>query len=244
MLLPSAPPLCLLLLMLSSLLPRASSLLAPSLPPRSLLRPPSRLLPSRLLSSLLPPPPSSSPLLITTPIYYVNAAPHIGHAYTSLAADVLSRYYRLAGGSRPRLLTGTDEHGEKVALNAEASGLPPQEFADGVAADFRRLLEAYNVGNDDFVRTTEPRHKAAAGKFWEKLAANGHVYKGKYEGWYAVRDECYYSDSELVEVDGEKRAPTGAEVVYKEKEEVRRAATPERDEAWTRASLTPPHLTL
>jgi methionyl-tRNA synthetase len=183
-------------------------------------------------------------LLVTTPIYYVNAAPHIGHAYTSLAADVLSRYYRLAGGERPRLLTGTDEHGEKVALNAAASGLPPQEFADRVAADFRRLLEAYNVENDDFVRTTEPRHKAAAGKFWEALAANGHVYKGKYEGWYAVRDECYYSDSELVEVDGEKRAPTGAEVVYKEKEEVRRAATPERDEAWTRASLTPPHLTL
>jgi len=156
---------------------------------------------------------SSTPLYTTTPIYYVNAAPHIGHAYTSVACDVLTRFAKLDG--RPALLcTGTDEHGEKVEESARKEGTEPLVFATKVSARFRELADAYDVRYDHFVRTTSESHKRAVAKLWTALRERDQLYLGAYEGWYSVRDECYYTESELV--DG--KAPTGAEVEWKTKE--------------------------
>jgi methionyl-tRNA synthetase len=137
---------------------------------------------------------------ITTPIYYVNGAPHLGHAYTSIAADVLARFKRL-DGYEVLFVTGTDEHGQKVEKAAEEAGLAPQEFADRVSAQFRAMGEALNISNDDFVRTTDKRHLAACAAFWERLEAAGAIYLGAYEGWYAVRDEAFYGEDELILAD-------------------------------------------
>jgi len=151
---------------------------------------------------------------VTTPIYYVNGAPHIGHAYTSVAADVVARFHRLSGAD-VHFLTGTDEHGQKVEQAAAAAGLGAQAFADGIAADFRAMADAMNISYDDFIRTTEDRHKRGASALWEKVAANGHIYLGAYEGWYALRDESFYGEDELVtRPDGTKVAPTGAPVEW------------------------------
>jgi methionyl-tRNA synthetase len=151
---------------------------------------------------------------ITTPIYYVNDAPHIGHAYTSLACDVIARFMRL-DGRRVKFLTGTDEHGQKVEKSAKTAGLSPQDFTDQVSQQFRDLAKAMNFSNDDFIRTTEPRHIEACQALWKKLVANGHIYLGHYEGWYAVRDEAFYGEEELTTgADGKKRAPSGAEVEW------------------------------
>ena len=133
---------------------------------------------------------------ITTPIYYVNGAPHLGHAYTSTAADVLARFKRLDGFD-VFFLTGTDEHGQKVEAAARAAGVAPQEFTDRIAADFADMAKRMNISNDDFIRTTEPRHKAAAQALWQRLEAAGAIYLGAYEGFYAVRDEAFYDESEL-----------------------------------------------
>jgi len=151
---------------------------------------------------------------ITTPIYYVNDVPHIGHAYTSLACDVMARFARLEG-KNVKYLTGTDEHGQKVEKSAIAAGINPQEFTDNVSVVFRKLLDSLNISNDDFIRTTEGRHKEAATKFWKKLEENGHIYSGKYAGWYSLRDEAFYAESEITE-DG--KAPTGAPVEWVEEE--------------------------
>ncbi|GBQ98172.1 methionine--tRNA ligase [Asaia lannensis] len=151
---------------------------------------------------------------VTTPIYYVNGAPHIGHAYTSIAADVLARFNRL-DGKDVFFLTGTDEHGQKVEQAAQTAGVNTQSFTDGIAADFRSMADAMGISYDDFIRTTEPRHKQAAQALWEKVAANGHIYLDAYEGWYALRDECFYSEDELTtHADGRKTAPTGAPVEW------------------------------
>ena len=133
---------------------------------------------------------------LTTPIYYVNDKPHIGHAYTGIAADVLARWKRMAGFD-VLFLTGTDEHGQKVEQAALASGTDPQGFVDRVAADFRDMAVRMNVSFDDFIRTTEPRHIAACQELWRRLAADGHIYLGAYEGWYATRDEAFYGADEL-----------------------------------------------
>ena len=147
---------------------------------------------------------------LTTPIYYVNGAPHIGHAYTSIAADVLARWKRLDGYD-VFFLTGTDEHGQKVEKAAEAAGIPPQEFADRVSADFESMAAAMGVTNDDFVRTTSDRHKRACKALWQRLVDRGQIYLGAYEGWYAVRDEAFYGEDELTKLpDGTRAAPTGA----------------------------------
>ena len=146
---------------------------------------------------------------ITTPIYYVNDRPHIGHAYTSVACDVLARYKRLAG-EKVYFLTGTDEHGQKVEKSAAAASVAPQDFTDQVSGHFRDLTRLMNISNDDFIRTTEPRHTKAAQALWKKMQEQGHIYLGKYAGWYSVRDEAYYQESELV---GGK-APTGADVEW------------------------------
>ena len=149
---------------------------------------------------------------ITTPIFYVNDVPHIGHAYTSIACDVMSRFMRLSGKD-VKYLSGTDEHGQKVEKSAQKAGIPPQEFVDKTSDVFKKMMHSLNISNDDFIRTTESRHKKAASAFWKQLEASGNVYLGKYSGWYSVRDEAYYSEQELTE-DG--LAPTGAPVEWVE----------------------------
>jgi methionyl-tRNA synthetase len=153
---------------------------------------------------------------LTTPIYYVNDVPHIGHAYTTLACDVLARFKRL-DGFRVHFLTGTDEHGQKVEKAAAQAGMDPQAFTDKVSQNFRDLAKAMNISNDDFIRTTEERHKRASQAIWKALERNGDIYLGKYAGWYAVRDEAFYGEDELTTgPDGKKRAPSGAEVEWVE----------------------------
>jgi methionyl-tRNA synthetase len=159
---------------------------------------------------------ASGPYYLTTPIYYVNDRPHIGHAYTTLACDVLARFKRLDGHD-VHFLTGTDEHGQKVEKSARAAGVNPQAFTDEVSQNFRRLAADMNYSNDDFIRTTEDRHIAAAQAIWQAIADNGHIYLGSYSGWYAVRDEAFYAESELEDgPDGQKIAPSGAEVEWVE----------------------------
>lgn len=150
---------------------------------------------------------------LTTPIYYVNDKPHIGHAYTSLAADVLARWKRMSG-YQVHFLTGTDEHGQKVEKAAEARGMDPQAFTDQVSQAFRDLTVRMNYSNDDFIRTTEERHKRACTALWKRLEERGEIYLGHYEGWYAVRDEAFYGPDEITEKDGQKFAPTGAPVEW------------------------------
>jgi methionyl-tRNA synthetase len=150
---------------------------------------------------------------LTTPIYYVNDKPHIGHAYTSLATDVLARWRRLQG-HEVFFLTGTDEHGQKVEKAARDAGMEPQAFTDQVSRSFRVLAERMGFSNDDFIRTTEPRHHRACQALWEELAKRDQIYLGHYEGWYAVRDEAFYGPDELTERDGVKYAPSGAPVEW------------------------------
>jgi methionyl-tRNA synthetase len=151
---------------------------------------------------------------VTTPIYYVNGAPHIGHAYTSIAADVMARFKRLDGYD-VFFLTGTDEHGQKVEKAAADAGVDPQSFTDTVSAQFRAMADQLDVSYDDFIRTTEDRHKTACAALWRRIAETGDIYLGHYEGWYAVRDEAFYDEAELVaRPDGTKVAPSGAPVEW------------------------------
>jgi methionyl-tRNA synthetase len=159
---------------------------------------------------------SKKPYYITTPIYYVNDSPHIGHAYTSLACDVLARFKRMDGYD-VHFLTGTDEHGQKVAKSAESSGTAPLAFCDKVSQNFRDLAAAMHYTNNDFIRTTEPRHLRACQALWQELIKREEIYLGKYAGWYAVRDEAFYSEDELKEGPGGKKiAPSGAECEWVE----------------------------
>jgi methionyl-tRNA synthetase len=151
---------------------------------------------------------------ITTPIYYVNGAPHIGHAYTSIATDVMARFKRLDGYD-VFFLTGTDEHGQKVEKAAADAGVDPQTFTDRISADFRAMTDAMGVSYDDWIRTTEERHKASCAELWRRIARNGDIYLGHYEGWYAIRDEAFYDESELTtRPDGSRVAPSGAPVEW------------------------------
>lgn len=150
---------------------------------------------------------------LTTPIYYVNDKPHVGHAYTSLAADVLARWKRLAGGE-VFFLTGTDEHGQKVEKAARDAGEDPQAFTDRVSGAFRELCGTMGFSNDAFIRTTEARHRRACQALWTRLSDRGEIYLGGYEGWYAVRDEAFYGEDELTERDGVRYAPSGAPVEW------------------------------
>jgi len=153
----------------------------------------------------------STPFYITTPIYYVNDVPHIGHAYTTLACDIMARFKRLDDND-VFFLTGTDEHGQKVETAAKSKNLKPKEFVDTVSINFVKLLDCMNFSNDDFIRTTEKRHFDSCQKIWNKLVENGNIYLGKYSGWYAVRDEAFFLESEIV--DG--KAPSGAPVEWVE----------------------------
>ena len=135
---------------------------------------------------------------ITTPIYYTNAKPHIGHAYTTIACDVLARWNRLQGKD-VFFLTGTDEHGAKIQKKAEEEGKDPQEFVDGFAEIFQGLWKQLNISNDGFIRTTSPAHKAAVQKVLQTLYDNDSIYKGSYKGLYCVGCEQFKSDNELIE---------------------------------------------
>ena len=158
----------------------------------------------------------SKTFYLTTPIYYVNDVPHIGHAYTTLACDVLARFMRLDGYD-VKFLTGTDEHGQKVEKSAMNAGIAPQEFTDRVSKNFRDLVSLMNFSNDDFIRTTEPRHIASVQELWRRLESAGEIYLGSYAGWYSVRDEAFYGEDELTtSPSGKKIAPTGAECEWVE----------------------------
>lgn len=144
---------------------------------------------------------------LTTPLYYVNDIPHIGHAYTTIAADVLSRYMKQQGHD-VYLLTGTDEHGQKVWKAAEAAGKTPQQFVDSVVERFKAAWQTLNVEYDDFIRTTEPRHEECVQKIFSRLLKQGDIYKGEYQGWYCVTCETYWAAGELKEdMEGRKLCP-------------------------------------
>ena len=144
---------------------------------------------------------------LTTPIYYVNDAPHIGHAYTTVAGDVLTRWHRQRGES-VWFLTGTDEHGQKVMRTAEQNNVAPQAWVDKLVADaWKPNWTALNIANDDFIRTTEPRHTERVQKFLQSLKDSGHIYAGKYEGPYCVGCEEFKLPGDLIDADGEKLCP-------------------------------------
>jgi methionyl-tRNA synthetase len=139
----------------------------------------------------------TTPSFITTPIYYINAQPHIGHAYTTMLADAIARSRRLLGED-VFFLTGTDEHGQKVERAAQHAGVETSLFADRVAAAFRQMTADVGASNDDFIRTTEPRHYAAAQEIWRRVLRAGDLYKGDYEGWYCTVDEIFVPETQLV----------------------------------------------
>jgi len=154
------------------------------------------------------------PFYITTPIYYINARPHVGHAYTTIVADAVARSQRLLGHD-VFFLTGTDEHGQKVERAAQKAGRSTPDFADEVAAAFRQMCVDLNISNNDFIRTTEPRHHRAVQALWKRVADKGDIYKGEYEGWYCTVDEIFVPETQLV--DG--KCPTCGNRVERLKEE-------------------------
>ena len=138
----------------------------------------------------------SQPFYLTTPIYYVNAKPHLGHAYSTIMADTLTRYHRMRGETT-WFVTGTDEHGDKIVQAAEAAGQTPQAFSDGVSDQFRALWKQLGIINDDFIRTTEPRHKAVVQAFLQRVYDAGDIYFGEYGGHYCYGCERFYTEKEL-----------------------------------------------
>ncbi|MCQ2742503.1 MAG: methionine--tRNA ligase [Bacilli bacterium] len=139
---------------------------------------------------------SNKKFYITTPIYYPSASPHLGHAYCTTMCDVIARGKKLRGYDT-YFLTGTDEHGEKIQKNAEAAGITPQEFVDNVAKRFVDLWKAMGIANDDFIRTTQPRHVETVKKIFTKFVENDDVYLGSYEGWYCVHEESYWTETQV-----------------------------------------------
>ncbi|MGI9373392.1 MAG: methionine--tRNA ligase, partial [Hyphomicrobiales bacterium] len=155
---------------------------------------------------------------LTTAISYPNGAPHIGHAYEALATDALARFKRLDGYD-VYFLTGTDEHGIKMLQTARDEDLAPEELAARNSARFEQMVKALNCSNDDFIRTSEPRHHASSQEIWRRIEANGDIYLDSYSGWYSVRDEAYYDESELHKGEGgEKLSPQGTPVEWVEEE--------------------------
>src|SRR5687768_1912422 len=142
---------------------------------------------------------------LTTPIFYPNGVPHIGHAYTALASDVLARFQRLDGRD-VFFLTGTDEHGQKMQQTAAGQGLTAQALADRNSQQFRDMMVGLNISHDDFIRTTEPRHYRACEAIWRRMEEAGDIYLAKYSGWYSVRQEQFFDGKETqVGADGVRR---------------------------------------
>jgi len=154
------------------------------------------------------------PYYITTAIHYPNGKPHIGHAYETIAADVAARFQRLRG-REVRFQTGTDEHGLKMAQKARDLGVTPRQLADEMSSHFRVLFDRLNISYDRFFRTTEDAHHRASQAIWRAMETNGDLYLDRYEGWYSVRDEAYYDESELAAGEGgEKLSPQGTPVEW------------------------------
>lgn len=160
---------------------------------------------------------TKTPFYITTAISYVNGAPHLGHAYEAILTDVLARFKRLDGYD-VKFLTGTDEHGEKVAQTAEKNDVEPLAFANDISQGFIEMTKTLGISNDDFIRTTEDRHYKASQALWAKLNDNGDIYLDNYAGWYSVREEAYFTEDELREDEetGQKFTPLGTEVKWVE----------------------------
>ncbi len=155
---------------------------------------------------------------ITTPIFYPNGVPHIGHAYTAIATDVLARFAR-HDGKDVFFLTGTDEHGQKMQQTAEQEGISPIELADRNSAVFRRMVETLGCSHDDFIRTTEDRHRISCQALWKRMEEAGDIYLGTYGGWYSVRQEAFFDEGETtVGEDGVRREPLGSPVDWVEEE--------------------------
>jgi methionyl-tRNA synthetase len=156
----------------------------------------------------------AEPFYITTAISYPNGPPHVGHAYEAVATDAIARFQRLQGKD-VFFLTGTDEHGLKMAQAARVKGVSPAEFAEEMSLTFKQMDDDLNISYDRFIRTTEPAHHAASRAIWQAMADRGDLYLGRYEGWYSVRDEAYYGEEELVVADsGEKLSPQGTAVEW------------------------------
>ncbi len=159
-----------------------------------------------------------APYFITTAISYPNGAPHIGHAYEAIATDAIARFHRLDGRD-VFFLTGTDEHGVKMLQTAKMQGITPAELADRNTPRFQEMVAALGCSNDDFIRTREERHQRACAEIWRRMEAAGDIYLDKYAGWYSVRDEAYYDESELkTSEDGRKLSPQGTPVEWVEEE--------------------------
>ena len=160
----------------------------------------------------------SDKFYITTAISYPNGVPHIGHAYEAIATDAIARFERLSG-KQVFFLTGTDEHGLKMKQTAQTEGISPRELADRNSARFREMAAALGLSNDDFIRTTEPRHYEACVELWKRMEKAGDIFKKNYAGWYSVRDEAFYRESETELKDGVRLAtPTGTPVEWTEEE--------------------------
>ena len=155
---------------------------------------------------------------ITTPIYYPSGKPHMGHAYSSIVADIFARFKRIEGFN-VLFLTGTDEHGQKIQKEAEKNKKEPKIFCDEISETFRSLTKTLNLTNDDFIRTTEPRHFKSVNEIWKRLVNSGDIYLDKYSGWYSVSDEAYYDEDEIEEKDGLKTSKiSGSTVEWVEEE--------------------------
>jgi len=155
---------------------------------------------------------------ITTPIYYPSGQPHMGHAYSSILADVFARFMR-NDNRKVHFLTGTDEHGLKIQKAAEKEGLDPLIFCNKISKIFNDLARKLNLSNDDFIRTTEKRHYRSVNDLWNRLIKSGDIYLSKYKGWYSISDEAYYNENEIIEKEGKKISTfSGSSVEWVEEE--------------------------
>jgi len=155
---------------------------------------------------------------ITTPIYYPSGKPHMGHAYSSIVADIFARFKRLENYN-VLFLTGTDEHGQKIQKEAKKNNKDPKIFCDEISETFRSLTKILNLSNDDFIRTTEPRHYKSVIEIWNRLVESGDIYLDKYSGWYSVSDEAFYDKDEIVNIKGNRVSKSsGSSVEWVEEE--------------------------
>ena len=149
---------------------------------------------------------------ITTPIYYPSGKPHMGHAYSSIVADIFARFKRIEG-YKVLFLTGTDEHGQKIQKEAEKNKKDPKEFCDELSDKFRSLTKTLNLSNDDFIRTTEKRHFDSVNEIWNRLVESGDIYLDKYSGWYSVSDEAFYDNDEIEKKEGKSVSKSSGSLV-------------------------------
>jgi methionyl-tRNA synthetase len=149
---------------------------------------------------------------ITTPIYYPSGKPHMGHAYSSIVADIFARFKRLEDYN-VLFLTGTDEHGQKIQKEAEKNKKDPKKFCDELSEKFKSLTKTLNLSNDDFIRTTETRHYKSVLEIWNRLLKSGDIYLDKYSGWYSVSDEAFYDKDEIEDINGNKKSKESGSIV-------------------------------